>query len=63
MKTLKRISDSKEFKVIFHSHWSEIASDDGEDDYVKWYGAETVDNKTYELYVSNSKGHAYRKIA
>lgn len=63
MKTFKRISDGKEFSTILRSHWSDIKADDGEEDYVKWYGCETVDNKTYELYVSNSKGHAYRKIA
>lgn len=48
---LVRKSDGKKFHVTFLSHWSDIASDDGETDYVKW----GWDNE----YVSHSKGHSY----
>lgn len=48
---LIRASDKKKFKVTFLSHWSDIKSEDGEEDYVKffWDGE----------YVSHSKGHHY----
>ncbi len=48
--TLVRSHDGKEFKIKFHSHWSDIVAEDGEEDCVKWYGPG---------YVSNSKGFSY----
>jgi hypothetical protein len=35
---LRRTSDDKIFKVVSLAHWSEIESEDGEKDTVKWYG-------------------------
>lgn len=48
---LIRKSDKKVFKVTFLSHWSDIKSEDGETDYVKWIGSDE--------YISHSKGHGY----
>lgn len=48
---LIRKTDGKKFKVTFLSHWSDIQSEDGETDYVKW-GFD-------DIYVSNSKGFSY----
>jgi len=52
-----RRSDGKVFRLTFLSHWSDIQSDDGETDSVKWYGNDSQG----ELYVSASKGHTYVK--
>lgn len=59
--TLVRASDKKEFTVKFHSHWSDIVSTDGEEDYVKWMGGDgTVSvGPNRAEYVSHSKGHHY----
>jgi len=53
-----RTSDKKEFRVVVHSHWSDIEACDGsgETDHVKWSG-EGLNEP--EHYVSHSKGHGY----
>ena len=48
--TLVRRTDGKLFKVVDLAHWSAIASEDGEQDTVKWYG---------DGYVSAVKGFSY----
>jgi len=51
---LTRTTDGKKFRVAVLSHWSDIVSEDGETDSVKWYGG----NKR-ALFVSASKGFSY----
>lgn len=53
---LIREADNKRFHVKALSHWSEIVSDDGETDVVKWYGG----GGSCQLYVSASKGYSYK---
>lgn len=48
---LIRKQDNKKFKVTFLAHWSDIESEDGEKDTVKWLGSNE--------YVSHSKGFGY----
>lgn len=50
--TLIRSRDGKSFRVTWLAHWSDIESDDGEQDCVKWYGGD-------DLFVSASKGFTY----
>ena len=52
---LKRRSDGKVFEVTFHGHWSDIRSEDGEEDRVKWCWG---DDATAE-YISFNQGHLY----
>ena len=47
---LIRDTDKVEFRVVRLGHWSDIISDAGETDLVKWYGPG---------YVSNKKGFSY----
>lgn len=55
--TYTRKSDDKVFKIVNYGHWTDIVSDDGETDSVKW--GWTYDG--YDLMVSASKGHSYRR--
>lgn len=56
--TLRRERDQKLFKVIFHSHWSDIKSDDGETDRVKWlWGAGTQEDP--QRMIGYSSGETY----
>ena len=48
-----RTTDRKVFVVTFYSHWTDIRSEDGETDTVKWCYDEE--------YVSASKGHTYTR--
>ena len=50
--TLIRERDGKAFRVTWLAHWSDIESDDGEKDTVKWYGGDG-------LYASASNGGTY----
>ena len=50
---LRRQQDGKLFKVAMLGHWSDIQSDDGETDSVKWYGPG---------YVSVAKGSTYVEV-
>ncbi len=59
MKTFKRRDDGKIFTLKLLSHWSDIESDDGEQDCVKWYGG----SKDGDLFVSASKGFSYVLIS
>lgn len=49
--TLVRCTDGKRFRVLSLAHWSDIVSDDGELDRVKWVGD--------DYYVSDVRGHGY----
>jgi hypothetical protein len=53
---LRRVEDNKLFTVTYLAHWSDIVSEDGEKDSVKWYG---IADGVLEL-VGNSSGHSYR---
>ncbi len=55
--TYTRKSDGKVFRCTRNAHWSDIRSEDGETDSVKWYG----NDSSGELYVSDNKGHDYVK--
>lgn len=55
---LVRKSDGKTFEVATHGHWSEIVSQDGERDSVKWLGGDGTGLNGAE-YVSHSAGHHY----
>lgn len=51
---LTRDSDSKEFRPIDIAHWCKIGSFDGEEDLVKWVGA--------NYYVGSQSGAGYHEV-
>lgn len=55
--TLTRKSDGKKFKVTFLSFWSDIESDDGEKDTIKWLWGGCGNDITE--YISCKKGNTY----
>jgi hypothetical protein len=61
--TLIRKSDAKEFRVTFHSHWSTIVAQDGEEDSVKFawrHGSiDGPDAYLTDEYIGH-KGNSYR---
>lgn len=48
-----RTSDRKVFHVTLYGHWTDIRSEDGETDCIKWFGDSD--------YISNQKGFTYVK--
>lgn len=56
---LIRKQDGKIFRPMMTEHWSEICSEDGEKDFVKWYGTDSDGTQTFLSYVSATRGFTY----
>lgn len=57
--TYTRVGDGKVFKIKFYGHWTDIVSEDGETDSVKWLGGTGATGG--EAYTSASKGFKYER--